>query len=230
MTSLFITLLVSIGAIAYASWKTYTTARKRQWGRTYLALVAVFGICFVTSAVLSWGVVTQHLSTDIRKDNIGGDFTLTDGDGKPFALSSLKGKVVVLSFGYTHCPDICPTELLTYNDTLKQLGDEAKNVAVVFVSVDPDRDTPELMKQYVKQFNPAFIGLTDTQGGNEIALAKQQWRIISAKADIKSEKLYNVDHSSGTYLLDKQGNAAYFERFGAEAPQIAADIKKLLAE
>ena len=170
------------------------------------------------------------MSTDIRKDNIGGDFTLTDGEGKPFALSSLKGKVVVLSFGYTHCPDICPTELLTYSDTLKQLGDEAKNVAVVFVSVDPDRDTPELMKQYVKQFNPAFIGLTDTQGGNEIALAKQQWRIISAKADIKSEKLYNVDHSSGTYLLDKQGNAAYFERFGAEAPQIAADIKKLLAE
>lgn len=171
-----------------------------------------------------------NMSTDIRKDNIGGDFTLTDSEGKPFALSSLKGKVVVLSFGYTHCPDICPTELLTYNDTLKQLGDEAKNVAVVFVSVDPDRDTPELMKQYVKQFNPAFIGLTDTQGGNEIALAKQQWRIISAKADIKSEKLYNVDHSSGTYLLDKQGNAAYFERFGAEAPQIAADIKKLLAE
>ena len=170
------------------------------------------------------------MSTDIRKDNIGGDFTLTDGEGKPFALSSLKGKVVVLSFGYTHCPDICPTELLTYSDTLKQLGDEAKNVAVVFVSVDPDRDTPELMKQYVKQFNPAFIGLTDTQGGNEIALAKQQWRIISAKADIKSDKLYNVDHSSGTYLLDKQGNAAYFERFGAEAPQIAADIKKLLAE
>ena len=170
------------------------------------------------------------MSTDIRKDNIGGDFTLTDGEGKPFALSSLKGKVVVLSFGYTHCPDICPTELLTYNDTLKQLGDEAKNVAVVFVSVDPDRDTPELMKQYVKQFNPTFSGLTDTQGGNEIALAKQQWRIISAKADIKSEKLYNVDHSSGTYLLDKQGNAAYFERFGAEAPHIAADIKKLLAE
>ena len=171
-----------------------------------------------------------NMSTDIRKDNIGGDFTLTDSEGKPFALSSLKGKVVVLSFGYTHCPDICPTELLTYNDTLKQLGDEAKNVAVVFVSVDPERDTPELMKQYVKQFHPDFIGLTDTTGGNDVALAKQLWRIISAKADIKSDKLYNVDHSSGTYLLDKQGNAAYFERFGAEAPQIAADIKKLLAE
>lgn len=70
MISLSITLFVSIGALAYASWKTYTTARKRQWGRTYLALVAVFGICFVTSAVLSWGVVTQHLSTDIRNDHV----------------------------------------------------------------------------------------------------------------------------------------------------------------
>ena len=170
------------------------------------------------------------MSTDIRKDNIGGDFTLTDTNGKPLSLSSLKGKVVVLSFGYTNCPDICPTELLLYSDTLKQLGDDAKKVAVVFVSVDPERDTPELMKQYVKQFHPDFIGLTDTQGGNELALAKQQWRIISAKADIKSDKLYNVDHSSGTYLLDKQGNAAYFERFGAEAPQLVADIKTLLAE
>ena len=170
------------------------------------------------------------MSTDIRKDNIGGDFTLTDTNGKPLSLSSLKGKVVVLSFGYTNCPDICPTELLLYSDTLKQLGDDAKKVAVVFVSVDPERDTPELMKLYVKQFHPDIIGLTDTTGGNDIALAKQLWRIISAKSDIKSDKLYNVDHSSGTYLLDKQGNAAYFERFGAEAPQLVADIKTLLAE
>ena len=167
---------------------------------------------------------------DIRKDNLGGDFTLTDGTGKPFAMSSLKGKAVILSFGYTHCPDICPTELLTYKDTLAQLGEQAKDVAVVFVSVDPERDTPELIGQYVKQFHPDFIGLTDTQGGNDIALAKQLYKIISAKSEVKSEKLYNVDHSSGTYLLDKQGNAAIFEPFGAEAPQIAEDIRKLLAE
>ena len=145
-------------------------------------------------------------------------------------MSSLKGKAVILSFGYTHCPDICPTELLTYKDTLAQLGEQAKDVAVVFVSVDPERDTPELIGQYVKQFHPDFIGLTDTQGGNDIALAKQLYKIISAKSEVKSEKLYNVDHSSGTYLLDKQGNAAIFEPFGAEAPQIAEDIRKLLAE
>ena len=97
-------------------------------------------------------------SVDVRKDNIGGDFTLTDGSGKPFALSSLKGKAVILSFGFTNCPDVCPTELLTYSDALKQLGDKAKDVAVVFVSVDYERDTPELIGKYVAQFNPHFIG------------------------------------------------------------------------
>ena len=173
---------------------------------------------------------SKFKSVDVRKDNIGGDFTLTDGSGKPFSLSSLKGKVVLLTFGFTNCPDVCPTELLTYKDTLAQLGEQAKDVAVVFVSVDPERDTPELIGQYVKQFHPDFIGLTDTQGGNDIALAKQLYKIISAKSEVKSEKLYNVDHSSGTYLLDKQGNAAIFEPFGAEAPQIAEDIRKLLAE
>ena len=172
----------------------------------------------------------SSVGADIRGDNLGGDFTLTDGNGKPFSISSLKGKVVILSFGFTHCPDVCPTELLTYSDTLKQLGEQAKDVAVVFVSVDPDRDTPELIGQYVKQFNPDFIGLTDTKGGRDIALAKQQFRIVSAKTEIKSDALYNVDHTSGAYLLDKNGKAAYFERYGAEAPQIATDIRKLLAE
>jgi len=104
----------------------------------------------------------QARGTDMRKEDIGGDFTLTDGDGKPFSLSDLKGKVVILSFGYTHCPDVCPTELLTYSDTLKQLGDQAKDVKVVFVSIDPERDTPEVIGKYAKQFNPDFIGLTAT--------------------------------------------------------------------
>ena len=172
----------------------------------------------------------EFFGTDMRKDDIGGDFTLTSGDGKPFAISSLKGKIVLLTFGYTNCPDVCPASLLTYSEVIDQLGDQAKDVSVVFVSVDPERDTPELIGQYVKQFHPDFIGLTDTQGGNDIALAKQLYKIISAKSEVKSEKLYNVDHSSGTYLLDKQGNAAIFEPFGAEAPQIAEDIRKLLAE
>ena len=167
---------------------------------------------------------------NIRKDDIGGDFTLTDGNGKPFTLSSLKGKVVILAFGFTNCPDVCPTELLTYSEAVQKLGDQAKDVAVVFVSVDPERDTPDLIGRYAKQFNPNFIGLTDTVGGKDIALVKQQYRIVSAKTEVKSDTLYNVDHSSGAYLIDKKGEVAIFEPYGAESAQIAEDIQQLLAE
>ena len=114
----------------------------------------------------------------MRKEDIGGDFTMTDGDGKPFNLSDLKGKVVVLSFGYTHCPDVCPTELLTQSDVLKQLGAQSKDVQVVFASVDPERDTPELVGKYVKQFDPSFIGLTVT-GDQSLPVIKQQYRVVS---------------------------------------------------
>lgn len=165
--------------------------------------------------------------TDMGKEDIGGNFTLTDGDGKVFNLDDLKGKTVILSFGYTHCPDVCPTELLTYSDTIKQLGGDAKDVAVVFASVDPERDTPELIGKYVKQFNPGFIGVTATEG-QDLPLIKQQYRVVSAKAQQQSEKVYLVDHSAGAYLIDKNGKVAVFEPYGSTAQQIADDIRILL--
>lgn len=166
--------------------------------------------------------------TDLRKEDIGGDFTLTDGDGKPFNLSDLKGKVVVLSFGYTNCPDVCPTELLTQNDVLKQLGDQAKDVKVAFVSVDPERDTPEVIGKYAKQFNPDFIGLTAT-GDQSLPIIKQQYRVVSAKVNQGADSnTYLVDHTAGAYLVDKNGDVAVFEPYGSEPAAIAADIKTLL--
>ncbi|MCP1659752.1 SCO family protein [Neisseria perflava] len=166
--------------------------------------------------------------TDMRKEDIGGDFTLTDGDGKAFKLSDLKGKVVVLSFGYTHCPDVCPTELLTYSDVLKQLGDQAKDVKVVFVSVDSERDTPDVIGKYAKQFNPDFIGLTATEG-QDLSVIKQQYRVVSAKVGQKEDaENYLVDHSSGAYLIDKNGEVAIFSPYGSNPDTIAADIKTLL--
>ena len=166
--------------------------------------------------------------TDLRKEDIGGDFTLTDGDGKPFNLSDLKGKVVVLSFGYTNSPDVCPTELLTQNDVLKQLGDQAKDVKVAFVSVDPERDTPEVIGKYAKQFNPDFIGLTAT-GDQSLPVIKQQYRVVSAKVNQGADSnTYLVDHTAGAYLVDKNGDVAVFEPYGSEPAAIAADIKTLL--
>ncbi|MDO4434598.1 MAG: SCO family protein [Alysiella sp.] len=169
-------------------------------------------------------------STDIRQDKMGGDFTLTDKQGKPFSISNLKGNVVILAFGFTNCPDVCPTELFVYSEALKHLGKQADKVKVVFVSVDPERDTPDLINRYVQQFSPDFIGLTDTQGGQALAHAKQLYQIVAHKTEVQSDKLYNVDHSAGAYLLDKNGNAAYFAPYGIEALQLAEDLKQLLAE
>lgn len=166
--------------------------------------------------------------TDMRKENIGGDFTLTDGAGKPFKLSDLKGRAVVLSFGYTHCPDVCPTELLTYSDAVKQLGEQGKEVQVVFASVDPERDTPELIGRYVQQFHPDFIGLTAVEG-QDLAAIKQQYRVVSAKIDAKEgSKAYLVDHTAGAYLIDKNGAVAVFAPYGSTPEAIAADLKTLL--
>ncbi len=225
-------LLASLFAVALVSACNHDTANNTASSASVASITeSVSASVAATSATTEPVAPTSGLAgTDVSKDDLGGDFTLTDGNGKPFSMSSLKGKAVILSFGFTHCPDVCPTELLTYSDTLKQLGDQAKDVAVVFVSVDPERDTPELIGQYVKQFNPNFIGLTDTGGGAELALAKQIYRIVSAKTEIKSDTVYNVDHSSGAYLLDKNGKAVVFARYGMEAPQIAADLKKILAQ
>lgn len=167
---------------------------------------------------------------DVSKELIGGDFTLTNGQGEPFQLSSLKGKVVILAFGFTNCPDVCPTELFTYNEAINLLGEQGKEVEVVFVSVDPERDTPDLIGRYAAQFNPKFIGLTDSQGGREIALVKQLYRIVSAKTEIKSDTLYNVDHSSGAYLINQNGDVHYFAPYGVEAPQLAETLKELLTQ
>lgn len=166
--------------------------------------------------------------TDMSKEDIGGDFTLTGGDGKPFRLSDLKGKAVLLTFGYTNCPDVCPTELLNANDALKQLGKQAEDVAVVFVSVDPERDTPEVVGKYAKQFNPSFIGVTAVEG-QDLPLVKQQFRVVSSKVNVKDgNPNYLVDHTAGAYLVDKKGEVAVFEPYGSPAAQVAEDLKALL--
>ena len=169
----------------------------------------------------------EFFGTDMRKDDIGGDFTLTSGDGKPFSISSLKGKIVLLTFGYTNCPDVCPASLLTYSEVIDQLGEQAKDVAVVFVSVDPERDTPEVIDKYVKTFNKNFIGLTAT-GDQSIPVVKQQYRVVSSKSQEQSADIYLIDHTAGTYVLDKEGNTVLMENYGRTSTEIAADIKKLL--
>ncbi len=170
--------------------------------------------------------VPAFYGSDISKEGLGGDFTLMRGNNRPFGLQDLRGKVVILAFGFTHCPDVCPTGLATYADVLKQLGQQAQDVAVVFVSVDPQRDTPELTDKYVRLFHEDFIGLS-AKSEQDIEAVKQLYRIQAVKVPLK-EGDYTVDHTAGTYLLNRNGQAIVFEPYGKTATEIADDVKILL--
>ena len=164
--------------------------------------------------------------SDISAEGIGGDFSLTNQDGKTMTLADFKGKLVVLSFGYTRCPDVCPTTLLDLAQVMTLLGDDAKKVQVVFVSVDPTRDTPAILKDYVPLFNDQFIGLT-AKDDAAMAPVLKSWKIAMSKVPIKDGH-YSVDHSAGMYVLDTAGKAKLYLPYATKPEQISADLKALL--
>ncbi|HEY9103633.1 SCO family protein [Chitinimonas sp.] len=166
-------------------------------------------------------------ATDVTGAAIGGDFQLTGHDGKPHSLSEFKGKVVVLFFGYTHCPDVCPTTMSELASTMKQLGDKASGVQVLFVTVDPERDTPALLGQYVPAFNPSFIGLSGSP--EQIRKVADSFKIVYQKNGAAGTD-YTVDHSAGSYILDKAGKLRLFVNYGAGAKVFSHDVGIILAE
>lgn len=165
-------------------------------------------------------------STDVTGAAFGRDFQLTDHNGKPRSLSDFKGKVVVLFFGYTHCPDFCPTTLAQLAGVVKQLGADSDKVQVLFVTLDPERDTQALLAQYVPAFDSRFLGLY----GDVAATAKvaQEFKIVYAKQPGKTADSYTLDHSAGTYIFDQQGKLRLFVSYGQPAEAISHDIKELL--
>ena len=161
---------------------------------------------------------------------IGGDFTLTDHNNKQFRLEQLRGKLVIAFFGYTYCPDICPTELATMAKILKQLGKDSDKVSALFISVDPERDTPEKLKKYVPFFSPHLIGLTGTK--KEVVEVTKAYRVQS-KIHSKKENsdYYLVDHSANLYVINAQGKLIHLIPFGLPSEHILqvlkAEIKNL---
>jgi protein SCO1/2 len=156
------------------------------------------------------------------------DFSLPDTSGKIRTLADYKGKVVVLFFGYTHCPDVCPTTMAELSQALQQLGPEdAKRVQVLFVTVDPERDTPQLLAQYVPAFNPSFVGL---RPANEEQLAKiaKDFRVYYAKVPGKTPDSYTMDHTAASYVFDTDGKLRLFARDGQGATPWVHDFKLLL--
>jgi protein SCO1/2 len=163
--------------------------------------------------------------TDMSDTQLGGDFSLTDHQGKPRKLSDFSGKVVALFFGYTHCPDVCPTTMLEYATVMKKLGADADKVQVLFVTVDPERDTSAVLAAYVPHFDPRFVGLSGTPA--QIDTVKSAYKVVAQKV-AGADGSYTVDHSAGSYLFDKSGKLRVYEAYGTPADSLAHDIRQLL--
>ena len=164
--------------------------------------------------------------SDISAEGIGADFQLLNQDGKTVSLADFKGKWVILSFGYTRCPDVCPTTLLDLSQVMTLLGPDADKVQVILMSVDPSRDTPAVMKDYVGLFNERFVGLT-AKDDAAMAPVLKSWKIAMSKVPIQDGH-YSVDHSAGMYVLDTNGKAKLYLPYATKPDHIAADLKALM--
>lgn len=165
---------------------------------------------------------------DITGAEYARELNLKDADGKPRSLADFKGKVTVVFFGYTQCPDVCPTTLAELAQVKQSLGADGARVQGVFVSVDPERDTPEVLKAYVGNFGADFVALTGTP--DEIAAAAKGFKVFYSKVPGKTPTSYTVDHTAGSYVFDTSGRVRLFTRYGSGAEALASDLKILLAE
>ncbi len=183
-------------------------------------------LMFVLAACKPADQQSQFAATDISGADFAQALNLTDHTGKPRALTDFKGKVVALFFGYTHCPDVCPTTMSDLKQAMKLLGSDADQVQVLFVTLDPGRDTQALLAQYVPGFDSRFIGLYGTQ--EQIDKATADFKIFASRVENSGRSGYTIDHSAGVYIYDKAGKIRLYVAYGEKPQVIAADIKKLL--
>ncbi len=191
------------------------------------SIALVFGALLGLSACQQQPPAPQFIATDITAAKLGGNFSLIDHNGRRVALADLRGKAVALFFGYTHCPDVCPTTLSDFAEAMRQLGPDADRVQVIFVTVDPERDTPELLAQFVPAFDPRFLGAsTDAEGLSRMA---KDFKVVYQKTAVKSSDDYLIDHSAGTYVFDPAGRLRLLMPYGSKPEAIVQDLKTLLA-
>lgn len=165
-------------------------------------------------------------STDITGAEYGKTLQLTDHHGQTRTLADFKGKVITIFFGYTQCPDVCPTALSGMSEVMQQLGPDGDRLQVLFVTVDPERDTPALLAEYVPVFDKRFLGLYGTP--DKIAEIAKDFRVFYRKSgDLAGH--YTIDHSAGTYVFDPEGRLRLYMRHAEDPVLMAADIKALLA-
>ena len=165
-------------------------------------------------------------NADVTGASFGRDFALTAHDGRPRALADFRGKAVVMFFGFTQCPDVCPTALSTLAEAKRELGDDGARVQGIFVTIDPERDTPQLLASYVPAFDPSFLGLYGDAAATE-RVAKE-FKVIYRKVPGPTPETYTMDHSAGMYVFDPQGRLRLYVSHGTPADALVHDLRELL--
>ena len=165
---------------------------------------------------------------DITGAEYAKELSLTDPEGRRRSLAEFRGKAVVVFFGFTQCPDVCPTTLVELAAARKALGPDGQRVQGVFVTLDPERDTPELLKAYVDNFGADIVALRGTP--EETLAAAKHFKVFFAKVPGKTETSYSLDHTAGSYVFDTQGRVRLFTRHGTGTEALAHDLRILLAQ
>ena len=186
-----------------------------------LAIAALLAACDKPGAPAA-----NFHGADITGAEYARTLALPDQNGQPRTLADFKGKVTVVFFGYTQCPDACPTTMAELAQVKKLLGQDGDRVQGVFVTVDPERDTPQVLKSYMMNFDPSFVALRGTP--EQTAATAKEFKVFYAKVPGKAADSYSMDHSAGSYVFDTQGRIRLFERYGSGADALVADIKALL--
>ncbi|WP_428292303.1 SCO family protein [Hydrogenophaga sp.] len=192
---------------------------------------ALLAAAFGSATLLMLGCsekVEPFSGIDITGADYATAFSLTDHNGQPRTLADFKGKVVVVFFGFTQCPDVCPTSMSELAEAKRLLGPDGERLQGLFISVDPERDTPEIMKQYMASFDPSFLALYAAPDALP-ALAKS-YKVYYKKVDGPTPTSYTMDHSAGSYVYDPQGRIRLYHRYGTGPAALAGDLKRLLAE
>ena len=187
-----------------------------------LAVLAAFLAGALALFVTVWLTLPKEAT---QPSNVGGPFQLTDQNGRAVTDRDFKGEPFLVFFGFTNCPDICPTTLFEMSEVFKRLGPDADKTAALFISVDPERDTPDKLKDYVSSFHPRIFGLTGTS--EEIATVEKEYRVYAKKVPLKDGD-YTMDHTAVVYLMDKDGRFVAPFNLKKSADEAAADLRRRL--
>lgn len=200
----------------------------RGW-QAFLSMLRGGVIILLACGLLACGPgAPPFSSTDITGASFGRDFALTDHHGQRRTLADFRGRAVVIFFGYTHCPDVCPTAMERFNQVLQRMAGDAARVQVLFVTLDPERDTREVLAKYVPFFNPGFLGLVGSV--DEVAATAKEFRVYFSKRTATGAGGYTVDHWAGAYAFDPAGRLRLYIAPETPIDAVAGDLRRLLAD